>query len=328
MDCKKLSTLVCLLLAISCSKSPSRTAKAVPTGKMRVSVTIVITGIAHLIDDGNNKLVIFPNGTAYNPQHQLLLLASKRYSPTGLSLVPRDQVVGATVVDSFYYKALSPGIEIDLAKSGFDPLIDPTITADATGDSTHEVCPSQQLAPRTSLHWLPKLGDVSHGSGLVIDPDQIKPSPDPIVVSARMSIAGGSLIALLPTAADTFTFTTTAGNDPVQAVSAGLSYTYFADVDATNPTAEIWAAAYGKPSAKIASANVSKAAKSVTFILANVPPDEFFAPTPKKTIEHFEHYYEIYKSGSFLKATPTRGLPKDSCGSGMGGTVECGPARP
>jgi hypothetical protein len=344
MDYKlKLSASLCLLLALGCSQksvgtrggttastssaSTAAVATPVPNGKMRVAVTISVTGIAHLIDDGNNKLVIFPNGTGYSTKHELLLLASKRYSPTGLGQGPTPQIVGGTTVDTYYYQTLSPGIEIDLGKSGFDAGIDPVIIADATGDGTHEACPSQQLAPRTSLHWLPGLNAVSHGSG-VIDTDQTKPLPDKNVISARMAISGGSLTAQLPPSADVFEFKTSAGNDAVQAVADRLNYTFFADVDMNNPVVELWAGPYGGSSSKIATATASKLAKSVTFVLANVPLSEFFAPVQKPTLDHFEHYYDIYKSGSFMKAVPTRGKPEDSCGGGVGGGVECGPDRP
>ena len=348
MSWKRSIVTLPLLLLIACSKpcppcpptgpAPLAASNArattvlppVPANKIRVKVTIAITGIAHLIDDGGGKLVIFPNGTGYSTKHELLLLVSKIYSPTGLSSGPKDQVVGGTVVDTFYYSTVTPGMEIDLAKSGFDSTLNPSLSADATGDSTNEACPSPQLAPASSLHWLPDLKKVSHASGVMIDPDQTIAMPNPNVVSARLKITGGALTAKLPGPADVFEFKTSGSGDVTQAVAESLNFTYLVDVDKTNPVIELWGGPYRTASTKLATAKASLAAQKVTFYLANVPPGEFFAPAKHPTLPHFHHYYDIYKTGvgSHMVAVPTRGKPEDSCGGPLGGGVECGPDRP
>jgi hypothetical protein len=338
---KPFGFLFLIALAAACSKPcppavTSKTpvapvvkaAKAVPNGKIRVAVTISITGIAHLVDDASDKLVLIPNGKNFSPEHDLLLLASTRYSPTGLNTGPTPQKIGTTVVDTYMYNTLTGGTEIDLAKSGFDSTIDTTLVADSTGDQSYESCPPN--APRTSLHWLPNLRDVSHATGVMIDSDQTKPMPAPDVIAGRIKITGGALEAQLTPSADVFEFKAGGSGDRVQAVADRLNYRYYADVDANNPVVELWGGPYGQASTKLATATASKLTKRVYFMLANVPPGEFFAPMPKNTLEHFNYYYGIYKAnvGSYTVAVPTRGNPEDSCGGGVGGGVECGPDRP
>lgn len=299
----------------------------IPSGKTRVAVIISVTGISHLAEDGSNRLVVIPNGVNWTTKHELMLLVPKRYTPSGLANGPKEQKVGTTVVEEYYYSMLTPGMEIDLAASGFDSAINPTLYTDTTGDGTNEPCPVPVLAPATSLHWLPQLGAVSEATGVVVDPDQTKPGADPVVVAARMKVTGGFLEAQLPSAPDVFTFDTGSGAGyPMQAVADRLNYTFFVDVDAMTPKVTLYGGKYGQASAALVTANVSKVTKRVHFVLANVPFAEFFAPTKYPTLDHFHNAYGIYKAatGTYKVATPRRGV---SCGGGVGGGVECGPDR-
>lgn len=300
---------------------------SVPSGKMRVAVTISVTGVSHLADDGGNKLIVIPNGVNWSDKHELLLLVPKRYSPSGLAKGPKEQKLGTTVVEEYFYSVLTPGIEIDLVASGFDSGINPTLHSDTTGDATDEPCPVPILAPETSLHWLPQLGAVSETSGAVVDLDQTKPVPDPATVAARMNMTGGILEAQLPSAPDVFTFDTNSGAAyPMQAVADRVNYTFFADVDAITPKVTLYGKPYGGASAALVTANVSKVTKKVHFVLANVPFNDFFVLSKDLTLKHFHYAYGIYKPipNTFKMATPKRG---ESCGGGVGGGVECGPDR-
>jgi hypothetical protein len=297
-----------------------------PPGFFTLTVHLEVTGIAHLIDDGAEKLVIFPNGNLYKPQHDLILLADAAFSPAGLSKKPETQYrLDGSQVD-YYWKNLTPGIEIALKQSGFSSAIDPTLDAPTTGDSPHMECPPN-LAD-TSLHWLPKLSVVSHGSGLVIDTDQTtNPTLDPKVTAARMRVAGGTLEAKLATG-ERFLFDTKSANDLKQVVAESLMYTFHTFIkDVPSPTYSFYGAPYKGVPTVLTTLNVSKATPEVTLVLANVPHNEFFKPTKEKYLKHFHHYYKIYKSGTgtYKTALPTRDA---NCGLPAGGGVECGPDRP
>jgi hypothetical protein len=289
-----------------------------------VEVTLRVTGIAHLIGDAGSKqrTLVIPNHK--NADHDLLVLVNTKFKS---ALLDDERTVDGI---TYAYDEFPEGYEIDLAASGWiPPTTTGTLTADETGDQTDEPCPGG-MAPRDSLHWLPRMSTVNKDAVTVKHSHQEK-DPKAKHVLARMEITDGKLTSALQPSARKFEFDTNGatGGDFVQAVADYLVYKFTARVVTGQPfvlKARKFRSDKGDPEEWREIVRVTPVSNVVEITLANVIEDNFFHPEKITEIEHFHHYYDaLHKPVKNIRKV-TAGNKCDGGGADSG--VECGPIRP
>src|ERR1051325_10753743 len=333
--------LVCSIVVLSCrtATAPAPAPITVPlaqgvtaTPTVRVTVSFVITGIAHLVDMGGGKrLLLVPN--FINAGHQPLLLATDDYQPTGLDQGPRVQMLTSTAAGpTFRFRVLPPGFEIDpAALPGWNTQENATLVFTEQGDAAMgempAACPNSAV-PASSLHWLPDLPKLSNATAVKLKEAQIMPNPAPADVVMRMDLKGGRLAAALAPDLSMFLFRNGKPGvpDPMQAVAEYLVYSFVVDLPADDPVFALTARPFGTNDSVTLATFRPDPSGEIQIVLANVPPEGFFNPQLNMTIEHLSHYYEIYDPNGTTINTATAERTTN-CSSGIGGGVECGPDR-
>jgi hypothetical protein len=310
-----------------------------PTGF--ACVTLKITGLAHLVNngDGTRKLIV-PKVA----MHETLLLTEENkseLSDDGLLNKKDEQLeAGQNPGDGreFFFRKFPAGHEIDLEKSGWVKPSRPKLVADETGDPSEE-CPDPAKAPKESLHWLPHLATVSKHSGTPkLDKEFTKKDPLDTKVIAHLNFVDGVLSAELTGAAHgKFQFTKKgkpASGEHVQAISSFLKYPFHAKLESvtidgkTEQLIVIRGRKFKQPSQTTETFDViarfkPDSSRNVEIVLANVV--NFFKLEKVQKVGHFPRAYDIFDATTPVAATiPVR---TSECGEPGDSGVECGPDR-
>jgi len=318
------------------STTAARSANPVVPATKQVTVALLFTGAGILSGTTlADRVYVVPNFSKENPMHTPLLLAIPDMVVADLTDKREQLQKGQTPGqgDTYLYREIPPGYEIDLPRSGWTLANNPSLSLDESGDNTAAQCPDSTTVKRTSLHWLPRLSTVSQESPYTLKDDFIKSAPSADAVVTRLAIAGGILDVSLTSSQRKFQFTrrnVPAADDVVQTVSSYLRYTFVVDLDANNPVFTLMGHKFGTDGSQASDRFEYGQFKPngnnrIEISLANLPVEEFFAPRLGAALQHFPLYYKM------IDGSPMHTLPivKGKCPSiAVGAVIECAPVRP
>lgn len=323
-------TFYVLVFSIGCTRPGVRPIKdLLEAPPQRVSVTIAVTGVAHLVgNEPNQRLLVLPNLTKIvhdgQPIHEPLLLANTKFAPQGFTEKPRKQENTAI---KFAWKRLLRGVEIDLASSGVDIPSSPDLQFLEESDDRARCPPPHGNEPRNSLHWIPELATAGGIPNATSDRALTRDAPAADDVSVRLNLVSGSLVPELPTVPFVVRFDdqdNNPRNDRQQAVAQFLAYTFEANVRQGEPFV-LMGREFETGQSVFLGSFTPKDGK-VRIVLANMPPEHFFNPSSAGNLAHFSQYFRIYGPN----AQPVfRTVSAGTCGNDrpVNEVIDCGPGR-
>lgn len=310
-----------LVMTAMCASPGARLATTTSTATTTtVHVSLRFTGIVHLVGTApDERLVVARNLTKETMKHFPVIIASDSF-PSNL---PKTGTVGGR---DYHWNDLPVGITIVPA---LDTALGHNVTLSLSEDGDpRTTCPkgsTTTVAP-DSLHWLPRLSNVSPVTGTpAVDPKYTTATPAGSDVVFRLPIKNGKLLAD-ELSTQIFAFSDGQASYGEQTVANFLRYHFDVELKRTSTSDpfEFDLVAQDFSGATTTLGTFEPSGDEIEIIIANLPDKAFFNPMLYKPLMHFKDLSYSITTG-ITPMTPI--LLTQTCGGPVGSEVECGPVR-